>query len=355
MAASLQEHILRVVQDSGPMTEEEILAELQRRGYVARDPEPEQGITRDTIISLVHMRDGVLNDESERGRLALARFDAILDFIAASAESEGDEPIRPEHAHLFHAPPSADAAPTLPSAPARDTVYGPLTADDATVLGLMEHLCAGIPKAPAKRGRPRVPPAEIVYLVGARVYMRLSGREMAIEAINLRPRGWRPLGHTAYERYLAGEDMTPVFTALLAESAAVQRDERDYTRIERGAFQRDYHKKTWVEVTLEICDRTGVIVALAATTQSTACGDGPTVSKIKRHLGHAFMSRMLTSQMNELVLMCLCHNLMLLSDRCEAPGARPPVFWRSGWPAGVDVNKCGEGHGASAQSLEKRA
>lgn len=152
---------------------------------------------------------------------------------------------------------------------------------------LLAELCKGVEEPEQKRGRPRLPLADIIFASTFKVYSSLSGRRFMSDLRDAQNKGFlsKAAHYNSISRYLENAGLTPLLKSLIeASSLPLQAVESDFA-IDSSGFstcrfvkwvdakygdKKLMTKRNWVKVHLVCGVKTNIVTAVEITDRFAA-------------------------------------------------------------------------------------
>lgn len=166
---------------------------------------------------------------------------------------------------------------------------------------LLQSLCEGIPNAPQKTGRPRLPMSDVVFSLASRAYSTKSGRRHQSELREAEANGAiakAPSYNSAF-RYLENPELTPLLKSLIEETAkplkAVEADfavdssgfsTSTYARWYDHKWGKERSRQSWVKTHIMVGVKTHVVTSVEATPTESA--DSPQLPGLLERTAETF-------------------------------------------------------------------
>lgn len=167
------------------------------------------------------------------------------------------------------------------------------THENERFLELLRDLCAGIEQPPQRKGRPRLPLADVVFALAVKSYSTMSGRRATSFIRDAEARGLidcTPHYNSGF-RYLESPEMTPLLKGLIEETAKpLKAVEIDFAVDSTGFATTTYHrwfdhkwgkeraKASWVKCHIITGVKTNIVTSVEATPTESA--DAPQLPQL---------------------------------------------------------------------------
>ena len=160
------------------------------------------------------------------------------------------------------------------------------THEQERFVALLRDLCDGIPQPPQTFGRPRLPLSDVIFALGLKGYLTMSGRRAMSEIRGAAIQGLldKAPSFTSAFRYLESSDLTPLLKGLIEESARPFSAIEAYFAVDSTGFAtstysrwfdhkwgKERSKQTWVKTHIMVGTKTHIVTAVEAT--PTESGD----------------------------------------------------------------------------------
>jgi transposase len=151
------------------------------------------------------------------------------------------------------------------------------TGEQDRFLALLADLCSGIPVAPSKNGRPRLPLSDAVFNVAFKVYSTFSQRRFMSDLREAHNRGYiSKVPHfNSISNYLENPELTPILHALITQSSLPLRSvETDFAADSSGfttsrftrwfdvKYGKERVKQDWVKAHIMCGVKTNIVTAV---------------------------------------------------------------------------------------------
>ncbi|MBI4298922.1 MAG: transposase [Chloroflexi bacterium] len=186
-----------------------------------------------------------------------------------------------------------DTPPTVPSQVAPRPTYpqdwhaynAAQTSEKPIFMRLLADLCSSVEQPSYKRGRPRLPLADMIYTSACKVYAGFSARRFNSDVEDSLQKGFVDTAPSfnSVNRCIANPDLTPILKTMIEESAKpLQAIETDFavdsTGFSTSTYARWYDHKwgkerirqTWVKCHIAVGVKTHVVTAVEATATESA-------------------------------------------------------------------------------------